>query len=86
MFTDVYRGREVSRFMRTYALTVSLFMFLFIIATIHHFNTFIFTWVLCIYVILDKGCHISCFSFEKYGVQPHSGNPFVLVTRSLITL
>ena len=28
MFTDAYRGREVSRFMCTYALTLSLFMFL----------------------------------------------------------
>ena len=28
MFTDAYRGRGVSRFMCTYALTLSLFMFL----------------------------------------------------------
>ena len=28
MFTDAYRGRGVSRFMCTYALTLSLFMFM----------------------------------------------------------
>ena len=28
MFTDAYRGRGVSRFMCTYALTLSLFVFL----------------------------------------------------------
>ena len=52
------RGREVSRFMCTYALTLSLFMFLSygvlwqqVTVSIRLF----FTWVLC---ILDKGCHI----------------------------
>ena len=61
MFTDAYRGRGVSRFMCTYLLTLSIFMFLSdgvlwkqVIVSIRLF----FTSVLCIYIILDKGCHI----------------------------
>ena len=61
MFADAYRGRGVSRVMCTYALTLSLFMFLSygvlwqqVAISIRLF----FTWVLCIYIILDKGCHI----------------------------
>ena len=61
MFTDAYRGRGVSRFMCTYALTLSLFMFLSYRVLWQQITVSIrlfFTWVLCIYIILDKGCHI----------------------------
>ena len=61
MFTDAYRGRGVSRFMCTYAFTLSLFMFLSfgvlwkqVTVSIRLF----FTRVLCIYIILYKGCHV----------------------------
>ena len=61
MFTDAYRGRGASRFMCTYALALSLFMFLSygvlwqqVTVSIRLF----FTWVLCIYIIFDKVCHI----------------------------
>ena len=61
MFADAYRGRGVSRFMCTYALTLSLFMFLSYVVLWKRVTVSIrlfFTWVLCIYIILDKGCHI----------------------------
>ena len=61
MFTDAYRGRGVSCFMCTYAFTLSYFMFLSYVALRQQVTVSIrlfFTWVLCIYIILDKGCHI----------------------------
>ena len=47
--------------MCTYALTLSLFMFLSYRVLWQQITVSIrlfFTWVLCIYIILDKGCHI----------------------------
>ena len=61
MFADAYRGTGVSRFMCTYALTPSLFMFLSYVVLWKRVTVSIrlfFTWVLFIYIILDKGCHI----------------------------
>ena len=61
MYTDAYRGRGVSCFMCTYAFTLSYFMFLSYVALRQQVTVSIrlfFTWVLCIYIILDKGCHI----------------------------
>ena len=53
MFTDGYRGRGVSHFMCTYALALSLF-------TVVSYGVLWqqVTWVLCIYIIFDKVCHI----------------------------
>ena len=61
MFTDTCRGRGVSRVMCTYALTLSLFMFLsygVLWQQVAVSVRLLFTWILCIYIILDKGCHI----------------------------
>ena len=61
MFTDTYRGRGVSRVMCTYALTLSLFMFLSYGVLWKQCTVSIclfFPWVLCIYIILDKACRI----------------------------
>ena len=47
--------------MCTYAFTLSYFMFLSYVALRQQVTVSIrlfFTWVLCIYIILDKGCHI----------------------------
>ena len=73
MFADAYRGRGVLRFMCTYALTLSLFMFLsygVLWQQVAVSVRLLFTWILCIYIILDKGWlpYFVCFWFEQYGV------------------
>ena len=59
MFTDVYWERGISRFMCTYALTLSLFMFLsYGVVWQQVAIRLFFTWVLSIYIILDEGSHV----------------------------
>ena len=61
MFTDGYRGRGVSHFMCTYTLALSLFTVLSYGVLWQQVTVSIclfFTWVLCIYIIFDKVCHI----------------------------
>ena len=59
MFTDVYWERGISRFMYTYALTLSLFMFLSYGVVWQQVSIrLFFTWVLSSYIILDEGCHV----------------------------
>ena len=56
MFTDVYWERGISRFMCTYALTLSLFMFLSYGIVWQQVSIRLFlTWVLSSYIILDEG-------------------------------
>ena len=85
MFTDAYKGREVSRFMCTYALTLSLCMFLSygvlwqqVTVSTRLFSTWLLCIYMCIYIILDKGCHIF-YVFGLNSVQPHSRRAFGLV-------
>ena len=44
-------------YVRRYTISFHVFVLWCIKATSHRFNTF-FTWVQCIYIIFDKGCHI----------------------------
>ena len=85
MFTDAYKGRGVSRFMCTYALTLSLCMFLSygvlwqqVTVSTRLFSTWLLCIYMCIYIILDKGCHIF-YVFGLNSVQPHSRRAFGLV-------
>ena len=45
-------------YVRTYTISFHVFVLWCLMETSRCFSTFIFTWVLCIYIILDKGCHI----------------------------
>ena len=57
-----------------------------LIWTSHRFNTFFFTWLRCIYIILDQGCHILYVFGLNSTVSATWYVCICLVIRSLITL
>ena len=56
MFTDSYSGRGVSRFMCTYALTLSLFMFFHVFLCFYSasiFTDIVLYWLLLLLLLLN---------------------------------
>ena len=71
----------------TLGLSGSIILFQWLLlGTGHRFDSLFFTWVLCIYIILDKGCHILYVFGLNSTVCSHIVGKHLSSDQSLITL